>query len=253
MTRITFPVTGMSCAACAGAVQRRLAATDGVSEAAVNLATNKATVEWSGGAPDLKALTAAVRAAGYDVGRDVLSIAIPGLRFVPSTERLERAIAAVPGVEAVTANPAAESLRVTYVPGFTSVESLEQAVAECGLETGPIAAADPLARDEALSRAEQRDLTWKFAVSALATLVTMLGSMPLMGGGAGHSVRSHDLLARLLEPADAALRGAMPWLYAMRPATLKLVLLAASVPVVFWAARRIYVAAWRGIRHRAAD
>ena len=60
----SFPVDGMSCAACAGRVERALRAVPGVAEASVNLATDVASVRAE--APlAFDALEAAVRKAGY--------------------------------------------------------------------------------------------------------------------------------------------------------------------------------------------
>ena len=44
----SFPVEGMSCAACAGRIERALRSVPGVAEASVNLATEMATVRPSG-------------------------------------------------------------------------------------------------------------------------------------------------------------------------------------------------------------
>ena len=41
--RVDLPVSGMTCAACARAIERTLSATAGVERASVNLATNTAT------------------------------------------------------------------------------------------------------------------------------------------------------------------------------------------------------------------
>ncbi|MBC6989924.1 heavy metal translocating P-type ATPase [Hymenobacter sp. BT491] len=63
----TLEIEGMSCAACAAAVQRSLTKAPGVRKALVNYATEKATVEY---APDLATpatLKAAVEKAGYGV------------------------------------------------------------------------------------------------------------------------------------------------------------------------------------------
>ncbi|HTU78853.1 MAG TPA: heavy metal translocating P-type ATPase [Solirubrobacteraceae bacterium] len=64
--RVELEVAGMSCSSCAARVQRALGAEPGVSEALVNLATGRATVELEPGAPDTARLIAAVRRAGYD-------------------------------------------------------------------------------------------------------------------------------------------------------------------------------------------
>jgi Cu+-exporting ATPase len=64
-TKITFPVTGMTCAACQANVQRALQATPGVTDATVDLMTARAAVQYDAArvAPD--ALLQAVRETGY--------------------------------------------------------------------------------------------------------------------------------------------------------------------------------------------
>jgi Cu+-exporting ATPase len=69
--RIDFPVKGMHCAACAGKVERALAAVPGVHAAVVNLATERATVEVDAGGPGLDRLREAVGGAGYVVPAEV--------------------------------------------------------------------------------------------------------------------------------------------------------------------------------------
>src|ERR1700761_4364021 len=60
----SFPIDGMSCAACAGRVERALRAVPGVAEASVNMATEMASVRAE--APlAFDGLEAAVRKAGY--------------------------------------------------------------------------------------------------------------------------------------------------------------------------------------------
>jgi Cu+-exporting ATPase len=62
--RVELPIAGMTCASCANRIERRLNKLDGVS-AAVNYATEKATVEFDADAVTPGELLAAVEAAGY--------------------------------------------------------------------------------------------------------------------------------------------------------------------------------------------
>ncbi|HST07279.1 MAG TPA: heavy metal translocating P-type ATPase, partial [Gemmatimonadaceae bacterium] len=62
---ISFPVTGMTCAACQARVQRALAAAPGVVDASVNLLTNTAAVRYDPAAIEPEQLVDAVRATGY--------------------------------------------------------------------------------------------------------------------------------------------------------------------------------------------
>jgi Cu+-exporting ATPase len=250
MTKVSFPVVGMHCAACAVTVRKRLSATAGVRDAAVNLATNRATVEWDGAQASTPALVAAVRDAGYDVGLDTFTVPIEGLRFLPNPSRLEEAVRQVPGVESAVANPAAESVRVTAVSGLVGAADLERAVRVAGfVVSAAIAETDPVEQGRLRERLEVRELAIKGGVALFVAVLAMVASMPLMGAQRMHE----DLLTRLLMPLDGALRGALPWLYAVDPQNLKFALFALSLPVVGWSARTIYLSAWRGLRHRSAD
>jgi len=65
MRKININVGGMSCASCAGAVQRSLSKLNGVSNANVNLATNTATVDYDEDALTEADLRKAIEDAGY--------------------------------------------------------------------------------------------------------------------------------------------------------------------------------------------
>jgi Cu+-exporting ATPase len=64
--RVTFPVTGMTCAACQSAVERALTRTDGVAGASVNLMLHAATVTYDPARVDVPRMLAAVRDVGYE-------------------------------------------------------------------------------------------------------------------------------------------------------------------------------------------
>ena len=64
--RVVIPVTGMTCAACQGRVQRTLGKTPGVVDAAVNLMMGNATVSYDPAAVTPDALVATIRKAGYE-------------------------------------------------------------------------------------------------------------------------------------------------------------------------------------------
>src|SRR3954468_10295364 len=65
--RVELPITGMTCASCQARVEKALRKVDGVLEANVHLATERATVEYAASVADRTALKAAVEAAGYGV------------------------------------------------------------------------------------------------------------------------------------------------------------------------------------------
>ncbi len=65
MTRITLSITGMHCASCAGLITRSLTKTDGVLSAHVNLASEKATIDFDPTKLDSKTIITLIKKAGY--------------------------------------------------------------------------------------------------------------------------------------------------------------------------------------------
>jgi Cu+-exporting ATPase len=65
--RVDLPVSGMTCAACARAIERVLSTTAGVERASVNLATNTATVEYDAARTGVSDFVGAIEDLGYGV------------------------------------------------------------------------------------------------------------------------------------------------------------------------------------------
>jgi len=74
---VRLDITGMTCAACAGRVERALSRTPGVLKASVNLALERAEVTVAPDGPDRTALAETVRDAGYDVRAPAAGVAAP--------------------------------------------------------------------------------------------------------------------------------------------------------------------------------
>jgi len=79
-------ISGMTCGSCAARVQRALSRQPGVSEALVNYATGRATVELEPGSLDAEQLIVAVQGAGYGAAPAASSAAEQALAF----DELER-------------------------------------------------------------------------------------------------------------------------------------------------------------------
>jgi Cu+-exporting ATPase len=253
-SRVTLPVEGMTCSACATTVQKRLQQAEGVREAAVNYATGKATVVIDDGAVRVADLVGAVRDAGYDCAKSTVTFGVDGLHYAAGVGRIEERLLELPGVLSASANQATEDVRVDYVPGLVTGKDLERAVEEVGFQVAePVAEEDPVERDRLKRAREIRALAWKFALAAVVALVTMIGSMPLMSG---MEAKEHDMIARLVQPLDSLVAGMLPGLYdfaADQPQLLKLILMGLTVPVMLWSGWQFYRGAWSGIKHRSAD
>jgi Cu+-exporting ATPase len=206
--RLVLPVQGMTCASCVAHVEKALAKAPGVARVAVNLATESAAVEGHG--LDPHSLAKAVDAAGYTVPLQSVRLAIEGMTCASCVARLEKALAAVPGVTSVGVNLASESATIELVSGAASVRDLVAAVTAAGYSASIPADSIPVPVDRTLGL--RRD-----ALLALALAVPLL-------------VGTHLSLLGLQVSMPAWLQ----WLLA--------------TPVQVWCARRFYVAAAKAVR-----
>ncbi len=174
--QVTLPVTGMTCANCSLTIERNLKRMEGVQEATVNLATEKATVVYD---PTLVRNTdflALIRDLGYDVATAKVELPIQGMTCANCALTIERTLKRMEGVVSVHVNLATERAHVEYLPGVVSLAAIQQAIREVGYEV-LVAGEGEVAEDveRAAREAEIRTQTRKFWVGlALAVPLFVL-------------------------------------------------------------------------------
>ena len=95
---ITLPITGMTCANCVCTVERNLKKVTACRAAAVNLSSERATVEFDPQSSTLDDLIARVERAGYGVAEGEADLVIKRLSDDNDARRLEKALSALEGV-----------------------------------------------------------------------------------------------------------------------------------------------------------
>ena len=167
-TPVTLAVSGMSCASCVGRVERGLNALEGVGGVAVNLASESARVVLDDPGR-LPAVVQALEDLGYPARRQTVQLAIEAMSCASCVGRVERVLAALPGVEAVSVNLASETARVVFLEGAVTQADLVRAATEAGY---PARLAEARAAQDQASRkeAEARDLVRQVAFAAALAL-----------------------------------------------------------------------------------
>src|SRR5512136_1132313 len=112
--QLTLPVTGMTCANCVATVERNLKKLDGVQNAAVNLSSERAMVEFDPAKLMLNDVIARVNRAGYGVATGEADLIIKRLADSNDASRLEKALAKLEGVLEASVRLTAERARVRY-------------------------------------------------------------------------------------------------------------------------------------------
>jgi Cu+-exporting ATPase len=146
-------ITGMTCASCVARVEKAIAKVPGVASASVNLATERAEIRYDG-APVREAVVAAIRGTGYDVEAATLEVGIEGMTCASCVLRVEKAIAAVPGVLSASVNLATERATIQATDGSPAMTTaIEAAIRGAGYEPQ---AAKIDATDKAAAREEEQ-------------------------------------------------------------------------------------------------
>ena len=176
--QVSLPVTGMTCANCSLTVERNLKRMDGVAEAAVNLATEKATVTYDPAAVTEGQFLALIRDIGYDVPTAKAELPVTGMTCANCASTIERTLGRLGGVVAASANYASERVSVEYLPGVVSLAAIQQAIRDAGYDV-VVAAEGEAAEDveRAAREAEIQSQTRKFWVGVAFTLPLFLLSM----------------------------------------------------------------------------
>ncbi|CAN0628055.1 Copper-exporting P-type ATPase [Burkholderia multivorans] len=152
---IALTIEGMTCASCAGRVEKALAAVPGVTKASVNLATERASVDAAASVATAELLDA-VKRAGYlaspagepgaiAVPPDapaIIDLEIGGMTCASCAGRVEKALAAVPGVTKASVNLATEHASVNAA-GTLDPGALIAAVTTAGYHASLAAVAQP--------------------------------------------------------------------------------------------------------------
>lgn len=216
---VTLQVDGMSCASCAGRVEKAINKIDGVGEVDVNLAMNTAHVRFDeNGKAGIRDVASAIRNAGYSVSEQKLAYDIDGMTCASCSGRVEKALGKLPGVTEATVNLAMERADISVISGMVSDRQVIAAVEKAGYHA--------VSRNQKLSNDNKAEKTSDHALWWLAASIIL--SAPLIGQ--------------------------MIWMYLGVDFRLSAwVELALATPVQFVIGWRFYRGAWLALRNRAAN
>jgi Cu+-exporting ATPase len=212
--KIQVPITGMTCATCAVTVEKGLAGTPGITESKVNIASEKASIEYDPTITDLSKIKNTVTELGYGIATRKSTFPIIGMTCASCVARVESALSGVPGVVSAVVNLASEKATVEYLE-TTRIAELKRAVREAGYDIGSESETLNDVNDTALRETRKLKIRLVFA-AVVAGIVMGLSFIPAFTGS-----------------------NYLQW--------------ALATPVQFWAGWRFYRGTWGALRHRTAD
>ena len=188
MENKSFAIEGMTCASCAQTVEKAAKKVRGVTQASVNLATEKLSIEYDEPTFSVENLQKAVDNSGYELIAQegtTQTFAIEGMTCASCAQTIEKAVGKLSGVDKASVNLATEKMQVSYNPSAISVSDVTGAVSNSGY-----AAVLETTETQDNSRAEKREkkekrmkqLSNRFGISIIFTIPLLIISMgPMVG------------------------------------------------------------------------
>ena len=234
--QITLPISGMTCAACVMHVEGGLKDVPGVENATVNLANERATVQFDPERAKIDQMVAAVRDVGYDVVVDKITLPIGGMTCASCVMHVENGLRSVPGVLNVAVNLATERATVEMIPGAVTLADLKHAVEDVGYEVldGGGETAEIVDREREL-REEERQREWRDLITGI------IFTLPLFV-----LAMARDILHVALMREDV-----LPWLFQWQ--YFDWLLFALATPVQFYVGRSYHRGAYKSLRALAPN
>jgi Cu+-exporting ATPase len=177
MTTKSLKIEGMTCAACAKAVERVSKKLDGVIEANVNFATEKLNINYDEAKISVPDIQVAIEKAGYKaiIEASSKSLKIEGMTCAACAKSVERVTKKLDGVIESNVNYATEKLNISYEPSKVRISDIKKAIEKAGYK----ALEEETTVDSDKERKEKEiKLLWnKFIISLIFTLPLLVISM----------------------------------------------------------------------------
>lgn len=220
----TLQITGMTCAACATRIEKGLKKIDGVTDANVNLALEKATVTYDPKLTNVSEMEGKVVQLGYDTVKEAIELQITGMTCAACATRIEKGLNKLSGVTGANVNLALETAHVEYNPAMVDVRDIQNKVTQLGYKAEP--------KQEVMDAGQRRQKEIvkqkrKFFISAILAL-------PLLW-----SMVSHFSFMSWIWLPDLFMN---PWFQ-----------LALATPVQFYIGGHFYVGAYKAIVNKSAN
>jgi P-type Cu+ transporter len=130
---IHLNIGGMTCAACSSRIERVLNKQKSIS-ATVNLAMEKATINFDPAQTSLQEIEEKIEKLGFEVKKSKLELDIKGMTCAACSARIEKVVNKLEGVNLATVNLPLERGTVEYMEGVVSEEEIIKRIEKIGFQ-----------------------------------------------------------------------------------------------------------------------
>lgn len=173
-------IEGMTCASCASAVEKSTSKLDGVSQANVNLTTEKLTISFDETKVSVDEIVAVIEKTGYQAKVDQTNktFSVTGMTCASCASAVERVTRKLDGVSQASVNLASEKLNISFDPNKVKIIDIKRAVEKAGYQV----VEEEIDQDQVNKDKVIKNLWIKFIIGALFTVPLLYVSMGSMVG-----------------------------------------------------------------------
>src|SRR5581483_1493085 len=132
--RTVLRIGGMHCAGCVSAIQGYVSELSGISKVEVNLANEKAVLEYDPSKVKLEAVEKAIEEVGYKVVYEKVALKLSGISDSSDAERLEDVLKQVEGVKTASVNYGTSQVNVEYNSALLSLADIRRKITGYGYD-----------------------------------------------------------------------------------------------------------------------
>ncbi|CAM4204426.1 heavy metal translocating P-type ATPase [Lederbergia lenta] len=220
-----FQITGMTCAACSTRIEKGLNKMEGVEQANVNLALEKATIQHDTSLT-AEAFQQKIRDLGYDVITEKTELLLTGMTCAACSTRIEKGLNKMSGVTKASVNLALEKATIEYNPSVVSSKNLVDKVKDLGYGAK-------------INSGEEEIETTDYRLKEIQNqkkkfILSLILSLPLLW-----TMFAHFNFTSFMYVPNVLMD---PW-----------VQMALATPVQFYVGKQFYVGAYKALRNKSAN
>lgn len=170
--RTVIKIGGMHCAGCVNSIHGLVSEISGVKKVEVNLATEKAAIEFDPLHVKLDFIENAIKEIGYKVIYERISLQIGGISDSTDAKKIEQSLIPIEGIRSAYLNYANSQLDIEYNSALLSLADIRKKVGDLGYEVLTETAS------ESAQDIEAKKLKRLFLIGLIFTIPVVLYSYP---------------------------------------------------------------------------
>ncbi|HJS82254.1 MAG TPA: copper ion binding protein, partial [Nitrososphaera sp.] len=170
--RALLKVGGMHCAGCVNSIQRRVSSLPGVTAVEVNLANERAVLEYDPSRIQIESIEKAIEEVGYRVVYERVALVVEGLSDSSDARTLETSLGGIEGVRRASVNYGNSQVNLEYNSALVSLADIRRTIADKGYD---VLSESPYASTQDIEAAKLRKL---LVIGVVFTVPAVLLSYP---------------------------------------------------------------------------